>query len=419
MTSEEEVEIEKTGKVYPDNYMEKKMISVDDIIIDTTQARRGEWEDDERDRQLIGSVEEIGLIYDIIVRPTDSIKYGGKTDKPYACVAGSRRLNAMISAGNTKVSCIVKDVSDIEAVEISISENIGRKDLTPFQEQRAVNLWYDMKIEKKINEVKELNQDTEKFFEFNKKNVDDKDKTIVNLIQDNPIIEQKEIAEYLNVSGGTISLHIKKLKKLGILRDYPFNIEISIKEEIARKLYGGAQHVQKVNDALRMGNISPKTQILLKGYHERTPEELEYLKSQGIDEHFVMGKQSFLILSKIEKEYLGEFSESEKNQKIFEMIKKGKIDEKKEDKWQAYYLENIKDELAKGKSFEVVMEELENPFQREFIFEEGTQRYNIKIPAEYVVWHNKACAEFKKSSSETISYIYLLWLEKQAKDKDW
>ncbi len=54
-----------------------EMISIDAITIDTTQARRGAWEDDEKDKTLINSIKGIGLIYDIIVRPTDSEKYNG------------------------------------------------------------------------------------------------------------------------------------------------------------------------------------------------------------------------------------------------------------------------------------------------------------------------------------------------------
>ncbi len=128
---------------------EKKLIPVDDIAIDTTQARRGGWDDDEKDKTLINSIKGIGLIYDIIVRPTNSEKYGGKTDKPYALIAGSRRLNASIRAGITDIPCKIMALTDTEAIAMSFSENIGRKDLTEHQRMDTILTWIDLLMETK------------------------------------------------------------------------------------------------------------------------------------------------------------------------------------------------------------------------------------------------------------------------------
>jgi len=117
------------------------MIPVDDIAIDTTQSRRGVWAGDELDQRLVDSIQGIGLIYDIIVRPTISEKYGGETEKPYALVAGSRRFHAMIQAGISEVPCRVLELSDTEAMAMSFSENIGRKDLTEFEKMVALVTW--------------------------------------------------------------------------------------------------------------------------------------------------------------------------------------------------------------------------------------------------------------------------------------
>jgi len=131
---------------------EERKIPVDDIAIDTTQARRGYWEDDEKDKTLIDSIKGIGLIYDIIVRPTNNEKYGGKTDKPYALVAGSRRLNALIRAGITDIPCKVMDLTDTEAIAMSFSENIGRKDLSEHQRMVTILTWIELLITTKYLE---------------------------------------------------------------------------------------------------------------------------------------------------------------------------------------------------------------------------------------------------------------------------
>lgn len=123
---------------------ETKMIPVDDITIDTTQSRKGFWEGDELDQRLVESIKGIGLIHDIIVRPTKTEKYGGETDKPYALVAGSRRFHAMIEAGKYEVPSKVLELSDVEAIALSFSENIGRKDLTEYDKMISIVTWSEL-----------------------------------------------------------------------------------------------------------------------------------------------------------------------------------------------------------------------------------------------------------------------------------
>lgn len=385
MESDEDNIDEKEGVIYPPSYHEKKMISVNDIGIDTTQSRHGEWENDELDLQLMGSVEEIGLIYDIMVRPTDSVKYGGEHDKPYVCVAGSRRFHSMIATGHIEVPCVVRDLNDIEAVEISLSENIGRKDLTDYQEQRAVNLWYKMLLEKSIADSK-LNLKDALFLRYN-------EETGKNAVWNEKITKGFEDWKY----------------------SIEYNMKANIIKEIAKKLYG--ENRDTVHQMLSMGDISPEVQVLLKTYHERTPQDLEILKSYGIDEHFVMGKKGFLVLREIEKKFLGDSEIKSKTQKIFEMIKKSGIDKEASIYEQAYILKDIRDELGKGKSFDVIMEEKELR-KKEFEMEIA-RRTIIRVPPNYIKWHERACSELRKSSSEIISYIYLEWLKNKAQEKDW
>lgn len=123
---------------------ERKMIPVDDITMDTTQSRRGLWEGDALDQRLVDSIQGIGLIHDIVVRPTNTEKYGGETEKPYALIAGSRRYHAMIQAGIYEVPCRVLELSDIEAIAMSFSENIGRKDLTEYDKMISIVTWLEL-----------------------------------------------------------------------------------------------------------------------------------------------------------------------------------------------------------------------------------------------------------------------------------
>jgi len=77
--------------------------------------------------ELIESVKEKGVLEPLLVRPSD---VGGR----YMIIAGERRYRASLEAGLAEVPCIELDVDDKEVAEISLIENLQRKDLTPFEE---------------------------------------------------------------------------------------------------------------------------------------------------------------------------------------------------------------------------------------------------------------------------------------------
>ena len=82
--------------------------------------------DDETLAELSASIAEHGLLQPIAVRPKPS---GG-----YLIVAGERRWRASRMAGLTKVPVIVKDVTDEQAMELALVENLQREDLDPVEE---------------------------------------------------------------------------------------------------------------------------------------------------------------------------------------------------------------------------------------------------------------------------------------------
>ena len=82
--------------------------------------------DDETLAELSASIAEHGLLQPIAVRPRAS---GG-----YLIVAGERRWRASRMAGLTEVPVIVKDVTDEQAMELALVENLQREDLDPVEE---------------------------------------------------------------------------------------------------------------------------------------------------------------------------------------------------------------------------------------------------------------------------------------------
>src|SRR5579859_6462134 len=78
--------------------------------------------------ELAASIRERGIIQPIAVR---SVRGASDT---YEIIAGERRWQAAQRAGLHEVPVVVLDVSDVEALEIAIIENVQRTDLNPLEE---------------------------------------------------------------------------------------------------------------------------------------------------------------------------------------------------------------------------------------------------------------------------------------------
>ncbi len=78
--------------------------------------------------ELARSIKASGIIQPLVVRPVGS---------RYQLIAGERRWRAAQRAGLSKVSVIIRQVSDELALEMTLVENIQREDLNPIEAARA------------------------------------------------------------------------------------------------------------------------------------------------------------------------------------------------------------------------------------------------------------------------------------------
>ena len=108
-----------------------RMISINKIDPSPHQARTelGNIE------ELMASIKEKGILQPIIVRE--------KNDR-YEIIAGERRCIAAKNVGLKDVPCIEMNVSDNEAMELALIENLQRKDLGVFEEADGLNALADM-----------------------------------------------------------------------------------------------------------------------------------------------------------------------------------------------------------------------------------------------------------------------------------
>jgi len=85
--------------------------------------------DDERIASLAASIEADGLLQPIVVRQVGH--------DAYAIIAGERRFRASTHIGLESVPVVVRDVTDSEAYELALIENLQREDLGPLEEAEA------------------------------------------------------------------------------------------------------------------------------------------------------------------------------------------------------------------------------------------------------------------------------------------
>lgn len=99
------------------------LVSIHEIRPNTRQPRKDF--DDDTIAELTASIKEKGIIQPIVVRQAGS---------GYEIIAGERRWRAAQRAGIVKVPVVVKDATDMEALELALIENLQREDLNPIEE---------------------------------------------------------------------------------------------------------------------------------------------------------------------------------------------------------------------------------------------------------------------------------------------
>lgn len=107
-----------------------RMVPLAAVEPDPNQPRAAMGDLDE----LVGSIRERGVLEPILVRRLpgeNSAKDGSET---FRIISGERRYRAAQQAGLYDIPVIEMEVTEQEALEIALIENLQRKDLTPFEE---------------------------------------------------------------------------------------------------------------------------------------------------------------------------------------------------------------------------------------------------------------------------------------------
>ena len=110
-----------------------KLVNINDIEPNRDQPRK--FFDEEALKELADSIAMHGVIQPLLVRPL--------SDGGYQLIAGERRWRASRMAGLSQVPVVVKEMTDEEAMELALIENLQREDLNPIEEAEGFRLLMD------------------------------------------------------------------------------------------------------------------------------------------------------------------------------------------------------------------------------------------------------------------------------------
>jgi ParB family chromosome partitioning protein len=106
--------------------IQSKELLIDEISPNRFQPRK--YFDDDKLEELVKSISENGILQPVVVQ---------KSVNGYELVVGERRWRASKKAGLKKIPAVIREVSDAQALELAIIENIHRQDLNPIEEAEA------------------------------------------------------------------------------------------------------------------------------------------------------------------------------------------------------------------------------------------------------------------------------------------
>jgi len=105
-----------------------RTIPTEKLFIDPMNVRVDEEFGDESDKMLGNNVKIVGQLSDLVVRPYKDGRFG---------VVGGRRTFLSSKDRLKEFRCVVKEMTDDEATEVSLSDNIFSKALNPVLRARA------------------------------------------------------------------------------------------------------------------------------------------------------------------------------------------------------------------------------------------------------------------------------------------
>ncbi|MBD2328379.1 ParB/RepB/Spo0J family partition protein [Alkalinema sp. FACHB-956] len=126
----------------------KNFLPIAQIHRKPEQVRR--YFDPQKMEQLTDSVREYGILENLLVRSMP-----GKPGE-YELIAGERRYRAAQGAGLTEIPATILELSDQQALQVTLVENLQREDLNPIEETEGILQLLAIRLELSVQETVSL-----------------------------------------------------------------------------------------------------------------------------------------------------------------------------------------------------------------------------------------------------------------------
>lgn len=119
-------------------------IAISKIVLPSQQPRH--YFDPDKMASLVDSVRTHGILEPVLLRSLDNGNY--------ELVAGERRYRAAQEVGLEQIPAVVRQMSETEAWQIALIENLQREDINPIEETEAILQLLGLKLNLPIDAVK-------------------------------------------------------------------------------------------------------------------------------------------------------------------------------------------------------------------------------------------------------------------------
>lgn len=213
-----------------------EMVPLETVRLNPDQPRRyfGEAEL----ASLAASIGERGVLQPLLVRPLP--------DGAFELVAGERRYRAARMAGLGEVPAVVRDLSDEEALELSLLENLQREDLNPVEETDAVLRLLSSRLGKSVEDVVATIRSL--YYEARGRSGN-------NVVAK----EERETIDALFSALGRLTPSSFYLHRLPLLR---------LPEELLEAVRGGSLHYTKARELAKVENERARAALLARVFEE-------------------------------------------------------------------------------------------------------------------------------------------------------
>ncbi|MBD2249541.1 ParB/RepB/Spo0J family partition protein [Nostoc sp. FACHB-888] len=131
-----------------DNSSAAFLIPIEQIVLPHQQPRR--YFAPQAMHELVESIKQHGILQPLLVRP--------QKDGKYELVAGERRFRGAKTAQLEFVPAVIREMTDVEALELALSENLQREDLNPIEETESIVALLGLKLNQTTESIVALLQ---------------------------------------------------------------------------------------------------------------------------------------------------------------------------------------------------------------------------------------------------------------------